>query len=579
MASVLIESPSIMKKYGKIIIGAFFVALLTSVVFVPILRGEFLNWDDNVLFVENPYFRGLGWEQWKWMCTTFFYGHWQPLSWVSYALDYLVWGMNPNGWHVANWLLHSLNAVLVYFLCLNFMKKPVGRMEITAAGLASLLYAIHPLRVEAVAWLATRGYLLGTTFYLLTCLFYLRAVSRKYYPFGALLCFTLAVLTKGIGMMLPLVLLLIDWAPLGRFTSFRRVLFCALEKIPFFLLSMLTGIMAFWAKDTSGGMVAVETYGIPERIGQAIYSIWFYLLKTVFPFSLSPLYYKQPEVLALGLGFVLTAVAGIAFYVFRRKLRLVMVSAGASLLLIFPMLGITQSGAQLFADRFTYLAAIPFAVLLSLFIAGLTGFRRVIVSFFVVLLVLLGIQSAVWAVSWQDSLTLWCSALAVDENNPQAHNSAGLAFKQQECYEKALEHFNAAIRINPAYVQAWHNRSVMLALLGRYDEAFAGWRTVLSLPGLSRREQMKVLWSRGWVFEKTGDLMAAVRDYSAVIEGSKNDPVLRAGVLQLRAQVYIRMEQKEKALKDLNEILELPDPFGTRYPQVLELIDSIQSAE
>ena len=568
-----------MKKYGKMIIGAFFVALLTAVVFLPILRGEFLNWDDNVLFTENPYFRGLGWEQWTWMCTTFFYGHWQPLSWVSYALDYVVWDMNPNGWHVANWLLHALNAVLVYLLCLSFLKKPAGRMEITAAGVASLLYAVHPLRVEAVAWLATRGYLLGTTFYLLACLFYLRAVSRKCYPFSALLCFTLAVLTKGIGMMLPLVFLLIDWSLLGRCTSLRRSFFCAVEKIPFFLLSMLTGIMAFWAKNTAGGMVAVEVYGVPERLGQAIYSIWFYLLKTVFPLSLSPLYYKQPEVWALGLGFVLTAVVGIAFYIFRKPLCFVMVAVGASLLLIFPMLGITQSGAQLFADRFTYLAAVPFAVLLSVFLASLTGFRRITVSVFAALLILFGIQSAVWSVSWQDSLTLWCSAVAVDEDNPQAHNSAGLAFKQQERYEKALEHFNAAIQINPAYIQAWHNRSVVLALVGRYDEAFAGWHTVLSMPGLSLRERMKILWSRGWVFEQTGDLTAAVRDYSAVIEDEQGDPVLRAGVLQLRAQVYVQMGKNELALKDLNEILELPDLFGTRYQQVSELIDSIPSAE
>ncbi|MDP8231182.1 MAG: tetratricopeptide repeat protein [Candidatus Zophobacter franzmannii] len=564
-----------MKNEAKPVIGAFLVAVLTAIVFLPVLNGQFLNWDDNVLFVENPYFRGLGLEQWQWMCTTFFYGHWQPLSWVSYALDYTVWDMNPNGWHGSSWLLHAFNSALVYLLCLHFLKKPAGRVEMIAAGIASLLYAIHPLRVEAVAWLATRGYLLGTAWCILSCLFYLRAVSKNRYPLGALLFFALAVLTKGIAMMVPPVLLLIDWFPLRRITSTRRAIYCAFEKIPFFLLSMLAGIMAFLSKNMDGGMATVEAYGVPERIGQAIYSVWFYLWKTIFPLTLSPLYYKHPSVWALILVFVLTAGAGVALFLFRRPLRLVIVAAGASLLLIFPMLGITQSGAQLFADRFIYLAAIPFAVLTAVFLAGLTGFRRIILGVLAALLVLFGIQSAVWSVSWQDSLTLWSSAVAVDEDNSRAHNSAGLAFKQQARYEKALEHFNAAIRINPGYIQAWHNRSVVLALTGRYDEAFSGWRIAFSLPEFSQRDRMRMLWVRGWVFEKTGELEAAEQDYSAVVDGTANDLVLRAGVLQLRAELYLRMEQNENALKDLQAILKLPDPFGTRRSQAKELIKTI----
>lgn len=550
-------------------------AVLTAVVFLPILRGEFLNWDDNVLFIENPYFRGLSPTHWQWMCTTFFYGHWQPLSWLSYALDYTVWGMGPNGWHVTNWLLHICNAVLVYFLCLLFARKTGNGAAVSACAVGALFYAIHPLRVEPVAWLATRGYLLGTAWCILTCLLYFRAVSRRRYPLGALLCFTLATLTKGTGMMLPPVLLLIDWIPLGRITSIRKAFFCAVEKIPFFLLSLLAGGMAFWSKSTSGGMAAVEVYGVTERIGQAIYSIWFYLWKTVSPLTLSPLYYKQPPVWALTLVFVLTAGAGVMFFVFRRRLRPAIVAAGASLLLIFPMLGITQSGSQLFADRFTYLAAVPFAVLMAAGLAGLTAFRRITMSVLFVLLFLLGIQSAVWSVSWQDSLTLWSSAVAVDPDNPQAQNSVGLAFKQQECYEKALEHFVAACRLNPGYIQAWHNRSVVLAIMGRYEEALSGWRITLTLPGLSQRKKTKIQWVRGWVLEQSGDLEAAEQDYSAVVAGAGDDPVLRAGALQLRARLYVRMEQKEKALEDLQDILYLPDPFGTSWRQACELIRGI----
>jgi hypothetical protein len=332
------------------------------VIFFPVLQGEFLGWDDTGLFVENPYFRGLSPKHWQWMCTTFLYGHWQPLTWLSCAMDYKLWGLNPFGWHLTNLLIHAVNAVLVYLLCLAFLQRrqsekktlpaltgtpPTegifrgedtfssegsslhgrgGRNGMTgredfllespplegcpeggagyyaASALAALFWAVHPLRVEAVAWLATRGYLLCTTFCLLTVLFYvwrghpclrIRA-GRDACPamyLAALLCFTLATFTKGIGMMLPLVLLLIDGLKcrtgiLPVQTGWKPVLRSVAQKIPFFALSVLTGITAFLAKKHNGGMAPVEIYGPVQRIGQAVYGLWFYLLKTVSPQNL-----------------------------------------------------------------------------------------------------------------------------------------------------------------------------------------------------------------------------------------------------------------------------------------------------
>jgi hypothetical protein len=391
--------------------GALIVALVTLAVFLPVLQGEFLSWDDDGLFVQNPWFRGLSASHWQWMCTTFLYGHWQPLSWLSYALDYTLWGMNPQCWHIANLLLHTLNALLVYRLCLAVCeKKQKNGGAVVSALLAALFWAVHPLRVEVVAWLSTRGYLLCTTFCLLTVWFYFKE-KRAYW--AALLCFALATFTKGIGMMLPLVLLLVDWQRAGSrgqgagggevdeygsggvwaWWRYRIV-----EKIPFFALSLVTGITAFLAKRADGGMVPVEHYGWTERLGQAVYGVWFYLLKTVSPQNLSPLYEKRPDhwqILAVLLFFI---AAGVLLLLLIRRAasdgpgkadpagRLLCVEEGirraasdgpgkadpagwffpvvgafgAFLLLIFPMLGITQSGSQMFADRFTYLATVPF---------------------------------------------------------------------------------------------------------------------------------------------------------------------------------------------------------------------------
>lgn len=529
-------------------IGVAIVALTVVIIFVPVLQGEFLHWDDDALFVQNSYYRGLGLAQWQWMCTTFLLGHWQPLSWLSCTLDYAVWGMNPHGWHATNLLLHTGNAVLVYLLCLAFFKER-KMSHYTVAVLAALFYAVHPLRVEAVAWLATRGYLLCGTFCLLTVLFYLRAVDRKRYPFAALLCFTLATAAKGIGMMLPLILLLIDWRPLRRITSVRTALMCGISKTPFLLLSLLAGVMAFQAKKTNGGMSSIEHYGIIERFGQAIYGIWFYLFKTVSPLNLSPLYYKRPEAGAIMVALLLTAVTMVLVFFLRTKIRPVLVAAGSFMLLIFPMIGFTQSGSQLFADRFTYLAAVPFSVLLASGLSQLRVLRRLICGAAIVLLIFFCMQTAVWAASWSHNLALWSNAVSVDKNNARAYSSSGWAFIDCKQYEKALECFERAIQLEPecAYL---HDRSLLLMMMGRYDEALKGWESALSSPGMSGEVRAKILLIRGWVFEQIGNVKSAESDYSAVADDDESDPHQRMGALQLRAALYARTGRKETSQTD-----------------------------
>lgn len=552
---------------------------ITAIVFFPVVRGEFLNWDDNVLFLENFHFRGFSVDHLKWMSTTFFYGHWQPVSWFSYALDYELWGMNPHGWHLANWLLHATNGVLVFFLCLQFVKHPASGSGCRAAGLAALFYALHPLRVEPVAWLATRGYLLSGTFCLLTVLFYLNAARRKRYPYAALFFFTLAALTKGICMMLPFVLLLLDWNPLRRIRSIRKAVVCGVEKIPFFMLSLLTGITAFFAKQTAGGMADVERYGLGERVVQAVYGAWFYVFQSVSPRQLSPLYSKPPDLAGMIFSFLLTGFFAALLFVFRKKKRTVGMVAAASVLLIVPMLGITQSGSQLFADRFTYLAAVPFSVLIVLFLVRMYYFRRLIFVSGSVLLVLFGIQSTTWCCSWQESLSLWECALAADQDNPVAYNNAGLALKQHGQYERALDYFNSAVRLNPGYVQAWHNRSVVLAILGDRGAAFRGWKIALSLPSVSTCDRLKILWVRGWVYEQNNQLDKALEDYSTVIKEKRVSADERAGWLLLRAKLYRREGLFERARSDVKRVLTLSDLSGARHQEVHDLLKSISESE
>ena len=243
-------------------------ALVSFVVFLPALEAGFVNWDDDQNFLDNPNYRGLGAAQLRWMFTTFLMGHYIPLSWVTLGLDYVVWGMRPAGYHLTNLLLHVANAVLFYFMALRLLRASTpgdhadGSLALTlGSGFATLLFAVHPLRAESVAWITERRDVLSGLFYLAAVLAYLRycdgAVSdgsrtRKWY-WASLGLFALALLSKAMAVTLPVILLVLDVYPLRRlggvggrrpWASSRSVV---TEKLPFFVLSLAAGVIALVA--------------------------------------------------------------------------------------------------------------------------------------------------------------------------------------------------------------------------------------------------------------------------------------------------------------------------------------------
>ena len=200
-------------------------ALVTAVVFAPVLRAGFVDWDDPINFLENPYYRGLGWRQLRWMLTANVMGHWIPVTWLTLGADFAVWGMNPFGYHLTNLLLHSASAALFYFVSQRLLRlaMPAASPGILSLGaaVAALYFAVHPLRVESVAWITERRDLTSGLFFLLTILAYLKAherppAVRAVWRLAALGAAALALASKSIVMGLPLVLLILDAYPLGR---------------------------------------------------------------------------------------------------------------------------------------------------------------------------------------------------------------------------------------------------------------------------------------------------------------------------------------------------------------------------
>lgn len=538
---------------------ALLAALFALVVFLPIVEGNFLRWDDQALYVGNTEYQGVMPESLRWMGTSFLLGHWQPLTWLSCSVDHAIWGMNSEGWHVTNLLLHVINTVLVYFICLTVFRCFRAQSDSQAVLLATLFYAVHPLRVEVVAWLATRGYLLCTAFCLLAVLFYLRETDRGRYPVKALFCFVLAALCKGIGMMLPPVFLLADWIVFKRIHSIRTAVSCVLQKVPFFIVSAFVGVMAFLAKKLDGGMASVDNYGLALRIGQAVQGAWFYLLKMVAPFNLSPLYYEKPQPGTVAVGFILTAVASSLLFLFRKRLRMLICTLAAFVVLIFPMLGITQSGQQTAADRFMYLSAFPFSILLA---AGLSRLRkpfaRPVCLGLTAILILFGVLSTTWSGCWTNDLAMWTRAIQIDDANAHAHNSVGAAFFDKGLYAEANAEFDRALELKPWSALARHNKALILALHGQFDAAFRQWRIAevfakTDLPDLLSR----IYLYRGWAYEQVDQYDSAEAEYTQVAENMEFDCVTRARGFYARANMYAQQGRRAEAVEDFEKVLSL----------------------
>ncbi|HUK39613.1 MAG TPA: hypothetical protein VLX11_01165, partial [Candidatus Acidoferrales bacterium] len=291
-------------------VAAAIIGAITCVAFLPVLWNQFVEWDDYENLVDNARYRGLGWDQLRWMFTTFHMGPYQPLSWMTYGLDYLIWGMNATGYHLTNLLFHAANGVFFYFVARRLIALALlspgneKSWQLDVSGMfAALIFAIHPLRVESVAWATERRDVVSGFFFVATIYCYLRGsepgASRRWLG-GALVAYVLSLLGKATAMTLPVVLLILDIYPLRRLTgdlrgwrapAERGVL---LEKIPFAIPAVGFAVIAFIGQQQTSAVKSIENYGIDSRLGQAFYGASFYLWKTLAPVRLSPLYEILP---------------------------------------------------------------------------------------------------------------------------------------------------------------------------------------------------------------------------------------------------------------------------------------------
>lgn len=483
------------------------IAALSFLAFLPSLEGQFLSWDDGVNFVSNPNYRGLGLPQLRWMLTTTLMGHWIPLTWLSFGLNYALGGMNPWGYHLGNLLLHAANAALFYFASRRLLATATApfvgakagdddadRRFQWAAALAALIFALHPLRVESAAWITERRDVLCGFFFLLSILAYLRGTEgdgpiRPRWRALSLLAFAAALLSKAAAMPLPAVLLLLDVYPLRRAClGWKRL---TLEKLPWATLSAAAAAVALFALPRGGWVTTYEQYGPTARLAMTAYSLAFYPRKFLWPSKLIPLYELPVLLDPLEWRFVGSAIAvlgvTLALWLTRRRWPAGLAAWVYSALMVLPVSGIVHSGHQLAHDRYSYLSGLGFALLvgggalwaLRLRAAGRVGQLVTAVLGVAAAAAVLGLGVASWSQShvWQDSESLWRWGAEMDPACAICRLNLGAAILKDDP-KLAMARigegeglFREAIRLRPTYAEAYFDLSLVLMAEKRYEEA------------------------------------------------------------------------------------------------------------
>jgi tetratricopeptide (TPR) repeat protein len=508
------------------------IAALTFLAFFPALSDGFVSWDDAKNFLDNPHYRGLGPTQLGWMWTTFHLGHYVPLSWMTLGLDYVIWGMNPFGYHLTSLLLHCVNAVLVFVLARDVLERcgvidagADGVSDQLPAAVAALLFAIHPLRVESVVWVTERRDVLSLLFYLVTILVYLSYcdTERRRLYWTAVLLFLCALLSKATAMTLPAVLLLLNVYPLRRlvlrdgvWTASARQVY--LEVLPFAVLtaaSVVLSIVALHPPDQLHG---------GQKIAVSAFSLCFYVYRTFVPANLSPLYEMPRTVDVLALPFVISYIGTIVLFAAAlarwRRWPGVATAWLVFVVITLPMLGFVQNGPQIAADRYTYHAAPALALLAGAGFAFATRKSLMIARGAAgVVVVVLGVLTWNQSTVWHDSETLWTHALAIDPASPIAHSSLAALLYRRGQVDDAMAHSERAVALAPEFAEARNNLGIGLTQRGRIDDAIEQYRAALVFkPGYDEAHNN---W--GVAVARKGDIAGAIDHYRKALASNADN--------------------------------------------------------
>ena len=542
---------------------------LTLGVFMQTCNHQFINLDDPLYVTNNPYVKGgITGKNIVWAFTTTAASNWHPLTWLSHMLDVEIFGFNPRGHHLTNVFIHTASTLLLFWLLVQITTAPWQSLFVAA------LFALHPLHVESVAWVAERKDVLSCFFWFLTLLFYAGYVKQRRLKFYLLTLFSFVVglLTKPMLVTLPLVMLLLDYWPLNRFNRQRAqdgttfgspLFFLVTEKVPFLFLSAVSAVITMYAQNKGGALKSLETASLGLRIENAVIAYVKYLGKTIWPRDLAILY-PFPSSLPLWQALVSCLVLifiSVAIIRYRRRHPYFLVGWLWFLVTLIPVIGIVRVGGQSMADRYTY---IP---LIGLFIMGSWGVPDLMKGWHhrqAILGILAGVVifasfATTWHQlgCWKDNISLYQHTLQVTTGNYLILNNYGIALADQGRFDEAILQYQGALRAWPKSATAHVNLGAALAHQGKFVEAIGHYSEALKLiPDYALAHS-----NLGRALAHLGRINEAIAHYEEAlkIDPSLADVHLNLGILLVKKGDY------ENALQHYDMVLRL-EPNSTKAP-------------
>jgi len=530
------------------------ILLLSFIVYFPILKNGFV-WDDEYYIINNTLIKDLSWKGIKAIFTNFSSDNYAPLTDLINTLQYKISGLSPAAFHFGSLIFHLLNVALVFWfirlVCNNWIM----------AAITALFFGIHPMQVESVAWASGGSNLFCAAFFLGSLVAYLYYLGKnlKRYLFIALLFFFLSLLTKAVAVVLPVLLLLIDFYK-DRKITIRNLL----EKSPFFILSLGAGILSLLLKYQVFSITDVSVFSFSQRVIFASYGFITYLFKLLFPFNLSA-YYPYPiksganipiqyyACILLFFGLIVYVIYSLRF---SKKIFLGM---GFFAVNIFIVLQLLPVGNAFMADRYIYIPSIGI-----FYLAG-EGFNL----FWnkkpkMAALLLLGVFTLFFSVKtyarcgvWKTDMALWNSVIGQYENVPVAYYNRGNLFMNEQRNNEAIADFTKAIELNPKYAMAYNNRGSLLMNENRKDEALSDFNKSIELdPGYAN-----VYYNRGNLFLNDKRNEEAMNDFNKAIE-------LDPGFVEpyiMRGTLFKYQKRNDEALNDFNKAIELKPGYAVVY--------------
>jgi tetratricopeptide (TPR) repeat protein len=455
---------------SRLILICLLLIAANFVVFGSIRGHDFIALDDDSYVRENANVSaGLTKDSLHWAFTSFANSNWHPLTWLSHMLDCELFGLEAGKHLMVNLLLHSFSTVLL-FLSLNAM---TGR--IWSSALVAALFAVHPLRVESVAWVAERKDVLSAFFWMLTLFLYSRFVraTHSWIRYGAVVVsFGLGLMAKPMLVTLPVVLLLLDYWPLHRFglASIR-------EKIPLFAMSAASSVMTFLAQNQGGAVQPIGVFPLSLRISNAITSYMGYIGKLIWPSKLAVFYPIDPN-LSAGLVifcFLFLVIMTIMTVSFRREMPYLFTGWFWYGITLLPVIGVVQVGEQSMADRYTYLPCIGLLIAIVWVIRESVQDKPVLMQFAagsgLAIVIALGLVARSQVDLWQNSIRLFEHTLAVTNDNFLIENNLGLTFYRAGKPHEAYAHLVKAVELSPRHWSAHENLALVYASLGKPENA------------------------------------------------------------------------------------------------------------